>query len=104
WILRMIASSALLGLSFVMYQRTKKTPKIIPRTHTALLLSVSFLVLLTTSLSHGTATGQIIPALLDFCHNVFASLWIGGIIYLAFVAIPQIKQITDSNNSLSVIS
>src|SRR6185437_13412779 len=105
WILRMIASSALLGLSFVMYQRTKKTPKIIPRTHTALLLSVSFLVLLTTSLiSHGTATGQIIPVLLDFCHNVFASLWIGGIIYLAFVAIPQIKQISDSNNSLSVIS
>jgi|SRR6185312_6874406 len=105
WILRMIASSALLGLSFVMYQRTKKTPMIIPRTHTVLLLGVSFLVLLTTSLiSHGAATGQIVPTLLDFCHNVFASLWIGGIIYLAFVAIPQVKQITDSNISLSVIS
>lgn len=105
WILRLIASSALLGLSFVMYQRTKKTPMIIPRTHTALLLGVSFLVLLTTSLiSHGAATGQIVPLLLDFCHNVFASLWIGGIIYLAFVAMPQLKQITDTNNSLSVIS
>ena len=105
WILRMIASSALLGLSFVMYQRTKKTPDIIPRTHTALLLGVSFLVLLTTSLiSHGAATGQIVPLLLDFCHNVFASLWIGGIIYLAFVAMPQLKQVTDTNNSLSAIS
>lgn len=105
WILRMLASSALLGLSFVMYQRTKKTPMTIPRTHTAFLLGVSFLVLLTTSLiSHGAATGQIVPLLLDFCHNVFASLWIGGIIYLAFVVMPQIKQITDSNNSLSVIS
>ena len=105
WVLRMIASSALLGLSFVMYQRTKKTPMIIPKTYTVMLLGVSFVVLLTTSLiSHGAATGQIVPLLLDFCHNVFASLWIGGIIYLAFVVMPQIKQIKDSNNGLSVIS
>lgn len=105
WILRMIASFVLLGLSFVMYQRTKKTPTIIPRLHTASLLGVSFLVLLTTSLiSHGAATGQVVPLLLDFCHNVFASLWIGGVIYLAFIVIPQIKQITDSGISLSAIS
>src|SRR6185312_15569213 len=105
WVLRMIASSALLGLSFVMYQRTKKTPMIIPKTYTVMLLGVSFVVLLTTSLiSHGAATGQIVPLLLDCCHNVFASLWIGGIIYLAFVVMPQIKQIKDSNNGLSVIS
>ncbi|HEU5221830.1 MAG TPA: CopD family protein, partial [Candidatus Nitrosotalea sp.] len=61
--------------------------------------------LLTTSLiSHGSATGQIVPLLLDFCHNVFASLWIGGVIYLAFIVMPQIKQITNSNLSLSTIS
>ncbi|MGI0018366.1 MAG: copper resistance protein CopC, partial [Nitrosotalea sp.] len=105
WVLRMIAGSALLGLSFVMYQRSKKTVALIPRIHTIVLLGLSFSVLLTTSLiSHGAATGQIIPLLLDFCHNVFAALWIGGIIYLAFVVMPQIKQITDSNLSLSTIS
>ncbi|CUR52092.1 putative Copper resistance family protein [Nitrosotalea devaniterrae] len=104
WVLRMITASALLGLSFVIYQKTKSTPAIIPRTYTASLLGLSFSVLLTTSLiSHGAATGQIIPLLLDFCHNVFASLWIGGIIYLAFVVMPQIKQITDSHISLSTI-
>jgi copper transport protein len=105
WILRMITSSALFGLSFVMYQRTKKNPMIISRGLTASLLGLSFSVLLTTSLiSHGAATGQLIPLLLDFCHNVFASLWIGGIIYLAFVVMPHIKQISSSNLTLSVIS
>lgn len=105
WILRMITASALLGLSFVMYQKTKSTTTIIPRAYTVSLLVLSFSVLLTTSLiSHGAATGQIIPLLLDFCHNVFASLWIGGIIYLAFVVMPQIKQITDTNLSISTIS
>jgi copper transport protein len=105
WVLRMITASALFGLSFVLYQKTKKTPAIIPRAYTVALLGLSFSVLLTTSLiSHGAATGQIIPVLLDFCHNVFASLWIGGIIYLAFVVMPQIKQITDYKLSLSTIS
>lgn len=105
WILRIITSSALLGLSFILYQKTKTAATIIPRTHTGILLGLSFSVLLTTSLiSHGAATGQIIPLLLDFCHNVFASLWIGGIIYLAFIVMPQIKQISDSHVSLSTIS
>ncbi len=105
WILRMIVASALFAVSFVMYQKTKNTPTIIARKHSLLLLGVSFSVLLTTSLiSHGAATGQIIPFLLDFCHNVFASLWIGGIIYLAFVAMPQIKQITNSSISLVTLS
>jgi copper transport protein len=104
WILRMIASTALLGVSFVLYQRTRKTPAIIPKPYTILLLGLSFAVLLTTSLiSHGAATGQIVPLLLDFCHNVFASLWIGGIIYLAFVVMPEIKR-SDQSQGVNIIS
>lgn len=105
WVLRMISAAALLGVSFVLYHKTKKNTSIIPRHYTALLLGISFLVLLTTSLiSHGAATGQAIPLLLDFCHNVFVSLWIGGIIYLAFVAIPQIKKIPDADIGISMLS
>lgn len=104
WILRMVTSSALLGVSFVLYQKTRKTPSIISKSHTILLLGLSFLVLLTTSLiSHGAATGQIAPLLLDFCHNVFASLWIGGIIYIAFVVMPEIKR-SDQNLGINIIS
>ncbi len=105
WVLRMVATAALFALSLVIYQKTRKTQTIVSKGQTLLLLGVSFVVLLTTSLiSHGSATGQIIPLLLDFCHNVFASLWIGGIIYLAFVVMPKISQITDSKLSLSTIS
>jgi len=105
WMLRMIFASALLLLSFFIYQKTRKASFIIPKTYTASLLATSFVVLLTTSLiSHGAATGQIIPLLLDFCHNVFASLWIGGIIYIAFAVMPQLRKITDTNLTLSTIA
>ncbi len=105
WTLRMIFSSALLAVSFLAYQKTRKSPLLLPRAYTTTLLGISFVVLLTTSLiSHGAATGQITPLLLDFCHNVFASLWIGGIIYIAFVLMPQLRKITDSNLALSAIS
>ena len=105
WILRMVASSALFGISITLYYKTKKTPRILSKGHLLVLLGVSFSVLLTTSLiSHGAATGKIVPLLLDFFHNVFASLWIGGVIYIAFVVMPHLRQITSSNLSLSAIS
>ena len=105
WVLRMILSSALFGLSFVTYYKAKKKPMILSKAYLLALLGVSFSVLLTTSLiSHGAATGKIVPILLDFFHNVFASLWIGGVIYIAFIVMPHLKQITSTNQSLSTIS
>src|SRR2546426_4527300 len=105
WLLRMIISSVLFGLSYVMYYKMKNSPKVLPKRYLLTMLGLSFAVLATTSLiSHGAATGQIIPLLLDFVHNVFASLWIGGVIYIAFVVMPNLKQITNSNLSISVIS
>jgi copper transport protein len=105
WILRMIASSALFALSITVYFKSKKSTSILSRGYLLILSGVSFSVLLSTSLiSHGAATGKIIPLLLDFFHNVFASLWIGGIIYIACVIMPHLKQATNSNLGLSTIS
>ncbi|TLX85034.1 MAG: hypothetical protein E6K98_01250 [Thaumarchaeota archaeon] len=105
WILRMVLSSALFALSFVMYHKMKSSPKVLSKKYLLTLFGLSFAVLATTSLiSHGAATGQIIPLLIDFFHNVFASLWIGGVIYIALVVMPYLKQITNSNLGLSVIS
>ena len=105
WLLRMIISSALFVLSYVMYYKMKKSPKVLPKRYLLTMLGLSFAVLATTSLiGHGAATGQVIPILLDFVHNVFASLWIGGVIYIAFVVMPHLKQITNSNLRISVIS
>jgi copper transport protein len=106
WILRMIASSALFALSIWIYLKTKKSSTLLSKAHLAVLTGTSFTVLLSTSLiSHGAATGKIVPLLLDFTHNVFASLWIGGIIYIAFVVMPHLKKITSNPNlSMSAIA
>jgi len=53
------------------------------------------LTLFTTSLiSHGAAVSgnALTSILIDFIHNFGASLWIGGLIYLAFVIVPCIKK------------
>ena len=36
--------------------------------------------------------GNVIPIAIDFMHNLAASIWIGSVIYLAFVVVPKIKQ------------
>lgn len=58
-------------------------------------LIVGILTLLTTSLmGHGAAvtTGAQIPITIDFIHNLAASVWIGGVIYLALVVVPKLKK------------
>lgn len=56
-------------------------------------LVIGVLTLLTTSLiSHGAAVSKnTIPMTIDFIHNLAASFWIGGLIYIAFVVIPKLK-------------
>src|SRR5438132_7963344 len=105
WIIRMIASSILFGLSFTMYHKIKKSNTIPPKINILGLFGIGLVVLATTSLiSHGAATGKILPLILDFIHNVAASLWIGGIIYIAFIFMPKIKQLVDQNISVPVLS
>ncbi|HEY7081724.1 MAG TPA: copper resistance protein CopC, partial [Nitrososphaeraceae archaeon] len=58
-------------------------------------LVLGTLTLFTTSLiSHGAAvSGNALTSIfIDFIHNFGASLWIGGLIYLAFVIAPCIKK------------
>src|ERR671918_473825 len=59
------------------------------------ILMVGVLTLLTTSLmGHGAAitSGNQIPITIDFVHNLAASIWIGGVIYLALAAVPMLKN------------
>ena len=105
WILRMIASTILFALSITVYFKSKKSTNLLSRKYLGILSAVSFAVLFSTSvISHGAATGKIIPLLLDFFHNVFASLWIGGIIYIAFVIMPHLRKVSSSSLGLSTIS
>ncbi len=105
WIIRMIAASILFGLSFAMYHKIKKSNTIPSKINVLGLFGIGLIVLATTSLiSHGAATGKILPLILDFIHSVVASLWIGGVIYIAFIFMPKIKQLVDQNISVPVLS
>src|SRR5438309_122514 len=89
WIIRMIASAALFALSFTMYQKIKKSNAILPKSHVLGLLEIGLIVLVTTSLiSHGAATGKILPLILDFIHNVVA----------------KSKTVTETYESKSILS
>src|SRR5918996_1200406 len=117
WFVRTAISFLLLALTLIVYVKAKKKRSSrISETKatsagyvtnpiansaivsTKLLLSilmVGVLTLLTTSLmGHGAAitSGNQIPITIDFVHNVAASIWIGGVIYLALAAVPMLKN------------
>jgi copper transport protein len=105
WVIRMIVSSVLLALSFTMYHKIKKANVICPKSYVFGLFGIGLIVLTTTSLiSHGAATGKILPLIVDFIHNVAASFWIGGIIYIAFVLMPKLRQLSSDIVNASTIS
>jgi copper transport protein len=95
WIYRLATSIILLCLSVLLFINQRKNKA--GRTQKSIiygLLGVGLIALLTTSLiGHGAALNPpSVPILIDFIHNLAASLWIGGVIYLAFVVVPGIKQ------------
>lgn len=57
------------------------------------ILIIGIALLATTSLiGHGASSQQVAPILLDFVHNLTASIWIGGTFYLAFILIPKLRN------------
>ena len=103
-ILRLIMSAILLGISVVIYRRTRNGNKI-PISFVWALFIIGLGTLFTTSLvGHGAAVGGWYATLLDFVHNVVASLWIGGVFYLAFLIFPVLKQLKNNRTFLSVVS
>jgi putative copper export protein/streptogramin lyase/methionine-rich copper-binding protein CopC len=73
------------------------------------ILVVGIITLLTTSLmGHGAAitTGTEVPITIDFVHNLASSFWIGGVIYLALVVVPKLRQDEnmDTRSKSSILS
>jgi len=95
WIIRVVESLVLLAISLgIYYYRPKKSKDLtLSKNQVVSILTIGILTLVTTSLiGHGASNGQLLPITIDFIHNLAASLWIGGVIYLAFVVVPKIKQ------------
>jgi copper transport protein len=106
WIFRVMTSGVLAGLSVALFRNQRKNRINIQKSIICGLLGVGLIALLTTSLiGHGAALNPAsIPILIDFVHNVAASMWIGGIVYLAFVVVPIIKHNSDDYIKASLLS
>jgi copper transport protein len=93
---RSVISFILLGLSlFELRQFKKNKSHAFSRMENAGFLIMGIILLVTTSLiGHGASTKQLAPIIIDFVHNLVASLWIGGTFYLAFVLIPKLQEST----------
>lgn len=105
WMTRMIESSILMIIALFVYLKLRKTETLPSKAEILAILVMGFAVLVTSSLiAHGAATGQISAILLDFFHNTAASIWIGGLILMGFVAVPQILAMADERSRAAAIS
>jgi copper transport protein len=108
WTVRLVTSFVLIGLSVVLFRNQRKNRDTIPQNGIIYgLLGVGLIALVTTSvIGHGAALNPpSIPILIDFIHNVAASMWIGGVIYLAFVVVPVVRRSqTDGYVKASLLS
>lgn len=89
---RMILSLTLLAISISQFLKYRRDPRILPKGETVGILSLGLSLLLTTSMiGHGAANNQFWSIAIDFVHNLAASLWIGGIIYLGFILTSKLQ-------------
>src|SRR5215204_2130894 len=115
WVLRTALSFILLASTVYMRSwlrressrsATRSTRRDILRGFTTALFAVGLMVVATTSLiGHGAANAQILPITIDFIHNTAAAIWIGGIIFIAFVLMPRLRRSSiDDYAKISTIS
>ncbi len=105
WMIRMIESSILMIVAVSVYRRLAKSNDAPSNAEIYSILVMGLAVLVTSSLiAHGAATGQAAAIMLDFFHNAAASIWIGGLILMGFVAVPKILSIADDRIKSAVVS
>lgn len=89
WLVRMIFTVILLIIWFWAERKT-----IIGKIQQLTILGFSLaLISTTTMLGHGTASMHEPAIVLDYAHNLLAAVWIGGVIYAAFVMIPSFSKL-----------
>jgi len=89
WLARMIITIILLGIWFWM----ERKPRLTSKKHVPMLVASLALIFTTTMLGHGTASELAAPMILDYVHNLLASVWIGGVIFFSFVILPTLAKL-----------
>ena len=92
WLIRMFITIIIIGLWFWMEKKNEITIK----GQIPLLIASLILIATTTMMGHGASTELEAPWILDYSHNLLSSIWIGGVIFFAFVALPTITKTENS--------
>jgi len=92
WLIRMIITIIIIGIWFWM----EKKKEISIKGQIPLLVTSLILIATTTMMGHGASTELEAPWILDYAHNLLSSIWIGGVIFFAFVALPTIAKTDNS--------
>ena len=100
WLMRMIITIILLGIWFWMERKSHLTGK----KHVPMLIASLALIFTTTLLGHGTATELVAPMILDYIHSLLSSVWIGGVIFLAFVILPTLAKLDWIDKEKTVLA
>jgi copper transport protein len=91
---RSVISFIIFGISLYEFRQFRKNEShMFSRLENFGIFIIGVILLATTSLiGHGASSQQVVPIVMDFLHNVIASIWIGGTFYLALVLVPKIKE------------
>jgi copper transport protein len=104
WSIRMVQASALLLLAAGISQGNIRQGQYVNTTEIIALVALALSLLVTYSLiAHAAASNQPLAIVADFCHSVVASIWIGGVIFLAFVFIPKLASFQLNDNIKAIL-
>ena len=100
WLIRMIITIIIIGIWFWMEKKKEITMK----GQIPLLVVSLILIATTTMMGHGASTELQAPWVLDYAHNLLSSIWIGGVIFFAFVVLPTITKADNSTKEKIALS
>jgi copper transport protein len=73
-------------VALIFYSKYKKSQDLVNNKGLLLIILLGLAILFTNSLiSHSAALEDALPIFLDYFHGIAASIWIGGLIFLAFI-------------------
>ena len=98
-IVRTVLSLVVLGISIFEFRRKKQSGFSLTREENIGIFSVGIALLITTTMiGHGAGAKELSAVIVDFVHNLVSSLWIGGIIYIAFILIPILRKVVSDQD------
>jgi len=96
WIVRMAITVVLLAVWFLIENKSSVSNK-----KQTLLLGLSLILIGTTTIiGHGAASEQLSAIIIDYAHNLIASVWIGGVIFFGFILLPALSKLDGGKKEI----